>query len=78
MLSFSGSLKVFVAVQACDRRKGFNGLHGLVTERLKHPSVIWNPDMGGPSKAISGPAPGQRGTCFSAGKPDVPPRAWTA
>jgi len=34
MLSFSGSLKVFVAVQSCDLRKGFNGLHGLVTERL--------------------------------------------
>lgn len=34
MLSFSGSLKVFVAVQPCDLRKGFNGLHALVTERL--------------------------------------------
>jgi transposase len=34
MLSFSGSLKVFVAVEACDMRKGFNGLHTLVTERL--------------------------------------------
>lgn len=34
MLSFSGSLKVFVAVAACDMRKGFNGLHALVTERL--------------------------------------------
>ena len=31
MLSFSGSLKVFVAVEACDMRKGFNGLHALVT-----------------------------------------------
>lgn len=35
MLSFSGSLKVFVAVEACDMRKGFNGLHALVTERLR-------------------------------------------
>ena len=35
MLSFSGSLKVFVAVEPCDLRKGFNGLHGLVTEKLK-------------------------------------------
>lgn len=34
MLSFSGSLKVFLAVEACDMRKGFNGLHALVTERL--------------------------------------------
>ncbi len=34
MLSFSGSLKVFVAVEACDLRKGFNGLHALASERL--------------------------------------------
>lgn len=34
MLSFSGSLKVFVAVEACDMRKGFNGLHALVSQRL--------------------------------------------
>ena len=34
MLSFSGSLKVLVAVEACDMRKGFNGLHALVSERL--------------------------------------------
>ena len=34
MLSFSGSLKVFVALEACDLRKGFNGLHALVTERM--------------------------------------------
>ena len=34
MLSFSGSLKVFVAVEACDMRKGFNGLQALVSERL--------------------------------------------
>ena len=35
MLSFSGSLQVFVALEACDMRKGFNGLHALVTERLE-------------------------------------------
>src|SRR5215469_1844715 len=34
MLSFTGNLKVFVAVEACDLRKGFNGLHALVAERL--------------------------------------------
>jgi transposase len=30
MLSFTGSLKVFLAVEPCDLRKGFNGLEGLV------------------------------------------------
>jgi transposase len=34
MLSFSGSLNVFVAVEPCDMRKGFNGLYAAVTERL--------------------------------------------
>ncbi len=34
MLSFSGSLKVFVALEACDMRKEFNGLYAAVTERL--------------------------------------------
>jgi transposase len=34
MLSFSGSLKVFVAIEPCDLRKGFNGLHAAVSERL--------------------------------------------
>jgi transposase len=34
MLSFSGSLKVYVAVEACDMRKGFNGLYAAVGERL--------------------------------------------
>ena len=34
MLSFPGSLKVFVALEACDMRKSFNGLHALATERL--------------------------------------------
>jgi transposase len=34
MLSFTGGLKVFVAVEPCDLRKSFNGLEGLVRERL--------------------------------------------
>lgn len=35
MLSFSGSLKVFVAIEPCDLRKGFNGLYATVRERLQ-------------------------------------------
>jgi transposase len=34
MLSFAGSLKVFVALEHCDLRKGFEGLTALVVERL--------------------------------------------
>ena len=34
MLNFTGSLKVFVALEPCDLRMSFNGLHGLVRERL--------------------------------------------
>ena len=35
MLGFPGSLKVFLAVEPCDMRKGFEGLTALVAERLK-------------------------------------------
>ena len=31
MISFSGSLKIFLLVEGCDMRKGFNGLYGLVS-----------------------------------------------
>jgi transposase len=35
VLSFAGSLRVFLAVEPCDMRKGFEGLLGLVSERLR-------------------------------------------
>ena len=35
MLSFTGQLRVFVAVEACDMRKGYEGLCALVSERLR-------------------------------------------
>jgi transposase len=35
MLSFTGSLKVFVAVEPCDLRRGHNGLLALVGEKLR-------------------------------------------
>ena len=35
MLSFPSSLKVFVALDFCDMRKGFEGLSALVENRLK-------------------------------------------
>jgi transposase len=35
MQSFTGGLKVFLAIEPCDMRKGFEGLTALVAERLK-------------------------------------------
>jgi transposase len=35
MLSFSGSLKVFIAVEPADLRKSFNGLYALTVNELK-------------------------------------------
>ncbi len=34
MLSFSGSLRVFVAVEPCDMRRSFDGLHNAVATLL--------------------------------------------
>lgn len=34
MLSFSGAIRVYVAVEPCDLRKSFNGLEALARERL--------------------------------------------
>jgi len=36
MLSFTGSLKVYVAVGSCDMRKSFEGLAALVETELKN------------------------------------------
>jgi transposase len=35
MLSFTGGLKVWVAVDACDMRKGYDGLTSLVNQRFE-------------------------------------------
>ena len=35
MLTFSGSLKIYVAVEPCDMRKSFNGLAAVVREGLE-------------------------------------------
>ena len=35
MLTWTGSLRVFLAVEPADMRKSFNGLYGLAVEQLK-------------------------------------------
>ena len=37
MLSFTGSLKVFVCLEAVDMRKGFEGLCAAVSDKLREP-----------------------------------------
>jgi transposase len=38
MLSFTGSLKIFIALEPVDLRAGINTLHALVADRLKEDS----------------------------------------
>ena len=43
MLSFPGSLKIYVAIEPLDMRKSFNGLHAVALAKLKEAHARTHP-----------------------------------
>ena len=52
MLSFSGSLRIFIALDPCDMRAGINTLYALVGERLRE-DVKNVPSLSSPTNAAA-------------------------
>jgi transposase len=47
MLTLSGSLRVFLALEPCDMRKSFDGLHAeVVAQPAQTPPLGWNRSLG--------------------------------